>query len=399
MRIVAGPPVKGQDFMFRAREVRLARRSLLDGTSLLIKGWRRIGKSSLLVETRRSIEEEKAAAALYIDVQELQSISEFFTAFLNALPQNALQQLRGFWGSAKRLPGKLMDSIQRRIRSADAGGGGFKAGVEFDKDIRDYWEPLKASVEMLAREHLKTGTRIVLLIDELPFFLENMYRRTSNVDDIRLVLATLRSWRNAGLAMAIAGSVSIEAFLEDLKIEGLVINDLTRIDLQPLSEAEAIEFAETLAKVAGLNDWNADSTRALLDELPDHFPFFIQTAMNFLRVEEHVTPSVIAEVFENQVQPQIFASFYQQFDERLERRFEDSLRKAAEVVLNEMASRDDGTITNAEINAICEAAGQDPLRVTRRLELAEFIRTDLKNAGFRLVQNLLKTWRRARGGV
>lgn len=399
MRIVAGPPVKGVDFMFRTREVRLAKRSLLDGSSLLIKGWRRIGKSSLLVEARRQLDEEGGATCLYIDVQELQSISEFFTAFLNALPQNKLQQLRGFWDGAKRLPGKLMDAIQRRIRSANAGGGGFEAGIEFEKDIRDYWEPLKTSVEMLAREHLAAGTRLVLLVDELPFFLENMHRKTRNADDIRLVLATLRAWRNAGLAMAIAGSVSIEAFLEDLKIEGLVINDLTRIDLQPLGDAEAIEFTETLARVAGLRDWNAESTRALLDELPDHFPFFIQTAMNFLRAEERSTPDIIAEIFENQVQPQIFASFYQQFDERLERRFDSDMRKVAEAILNEMASRGNGKITNAEISAICEAAGQDPLPVTRRLELAEFIRTDLKSSGFRLVQNLLKTWRRARGGL
>lgn len=48
-----------------------------------------------------------------------------------------------------------------------------------------------------------------------------------------------------------------------------------------------------------------------------------------------------------------------------------------------MASREDGKITNAEISAICEAAGQDPLPVTRRLKLAEFIRTDLKSSGSR----------------
>jgi AAA+ ATPase superfamily predicted ATPase len=385
--------------MFRRREVELAKRSLLDGTSLLVKGWRRIGKSSLLVETRRQIEDGGIVTSAYIDVQELQSVSEFFTAFLNSLPQNTVQQLRSLWDGAKRLPGRMMDAIQRRVKSANAGGGGFEAGVEFERDIRDYWEPLKASVETLAREHLKAGTRIVLLIDELPFFLENMHRKSGNVDDIRLVLATLRAWRNAGLAMAIAGSVSIEAFLEDLKIEGLVINDLTRIDLQPLTETEATAFTETLANVAGLQEWNNDSTKALLEELPDHFPFFIQTAMNFLRVETQSTPDVIADVFENQVHPQIFASFYQQFDERLERRFEDDLRKAAEAVLNKMASRGDGRITNAEIQALCSTLGQDPLRLTRRLEMAEFIRTDLKNSGYRLVQNLLKTWRQARGGL
>lgn len=399
MRIIAGPPVKGDDFMFRNRELNLAKGSLLDGTSLLVKGWRRIGKSSLLVETHRQLSGERNAIPLYLDVQEITTISEFFTAFHNALPQNKQQRLRALWDGTRRMPGKLMDAIQRRIRSASAGGGGFEAGVEFEKDIKDYWEPLKVSVETLAREHLDGGTRIILLIDELPFFLENMYRKTGSIDDIRLVLATLRAWRNAGLAMAIAGSVSIEAFLEDLQIEGLVINDLTRIDLQPLGRDEATALVETLAKVAELDAWNAASTTALLDELPDHFPFFIQTAMNFIRAEGRSTPDVIAEIFENQVHPQIFASFYQQFDERLERRFEGDLRKTAEAVLNEMAKRADGKITNVDIKAICDAAGQDPLKVTRRLELAEFIRTDLKASGYRLVQNLLRTWRQARGGA
>lgn len=399
MRIIAGPPVKGEDFMFRNRELILAKQSLLDGTSLLVKGWRRIGKSSLLVETHRQLRGERNATPLYLDVQEITTISEFFTAFLNGLPQNKQQRLRALWDGARRMPGKLMDAIQRRIRSANAGAGGFEAGLEFEKDIKDYWEPLKVSVETLAREHLDTGARIILLIDELPFFLENMHRKTGSIDDIRLVLATLRAWRNAGLAMAIAGSVSIEAFLEDLQIEGLVINDLTRIDLQPLSHDEATALVETLAKVAGLDAWNDASTMALLDELPDHFPFFIQTAMNFLRAEGRSSPEVIAEIFENQVHPQIFASFYQQFDERLERRFEGGLRKTAETVLNEMAKRADGKITNTEIKVLCEVAGQDPLKVTRRLELAEFIRTDLKASGYRLVQNLLRTWRQARGGA
>ena len=115
MRIIAGPPVKGDDFMFRNRELVLAKRSLLDGTSLLVKGWRRIGKSSLLVETHRQLSGERGATPLYLDVQELTTISEFFTAFLNALPQNKLQRLRALWDGARRMPGRLMDWHSTRM--------------------------------------------------------------------------------------------------------------------------------------------------------------------------------------------------------------------------------------------------------------------------------------------
>lgn len=399
MRIIAGSPVKGDDFRYRERELSLAVQSLTDGTSLLVKGWRRIGKSSLLLETQRQLALTKTLTPLYLDVQELTSLSEFFAAFMNALPATKVQQLQKVWAGAKRIPSQVMNAVQRRIRSASAGGGGLEGSVEFDKDIRDYWEPLKTSVEALAKDQLAAGARLILLLDELPFFLENMYRKTKNVDDIRLVLATLRAWRNAGLTMAIAGSVSIEAFLEDLEIEGLVINDLTRLELQPLRRDQAEELVVTLASIAGLKTWDTAATDQLLGELPDHYPFFIQTAMNFLRADGGTSPEAIEEVFENQIHPQIFASFYQQFDERLERRFSGGERTAALAVLNVMAGKDDGKLTNLEIDAICTATGQESLAIKRRLELAEFIRTDIKASGYRLVQNLLRHWRRARGGV
>lgn len=399
MRIIAGAPVKGADFRYRARDLALTISSLTDGTSLLVKGWRRIGKSSLLLETHRQLALSDTITPIYLDVQETASISEFFAAFLKAMPANKLQQLQKLLAGARQLPGQVMNAIQRRIRSAGVGAGGVEGNVEFERDIRDYWEPLKDSVEVLAKTQLGAGARLVLLLDELPFFLENIYRRTENIDDIRLVLATLRAWRNAGLTMAIAGSVSIEAFLEDLGIEGLVINDLTRLELQPLTRDEAEELVVDLAGIASLAAWDAESTSQLLDELPDHYPFFIQSAMNFLRADGRTTPEAIEDVFENQIHPHIFASFYQQFDERLERRFTAEQRPAALGVLNAMAGQANGKLTNAEIDAVCNAFGQDPLTIKRRLELAEFIRTDVKASGYRLVQNLLRHWRQARGGL
>lgn len=399
MRIIAGPPVKGDDFMFREREVALARQSLIDGTSLLIKGWRRIGKSSLLVETARRLADEKNVTPIYLDVQEQKTLSEFFSELMRSLPQNETQRLKTLWGGAKRLPGRLLDGIQRRLKKGSIGAGGVEAGVEFNQDIRDYWEPLKESVAALAKEHIEKGDRIVLLIDELPFFLQNLHRETGDTNEIRMVLAALRTWRNAGLAMAIAGSVSIEAFLEELAIEGLVINDLVRVDLKPLTRAEAETLVAELAKIAKLDKWNEVATNAVLGELPDHYPFFIQSAMNFIRADGRSDPDAIAEVFENSVHPQIFASFYQQFDERLEVRFPGDLRIAAEAALNGMAKSGPDGLTVADIDNIAKDKKVDGLVLRRRLELAEFIRQDIKTSRYRLVQNLLRKWRAARGGA
>jgi AAA+ ATPase superfamily predicted ATPase len=54
--------------MFRARELRLATASLRDGISLLVEGWRRIGKSSLVVETHRPLDKGGRTVPILIDV-------------------------------------------------------------------------------------------------------------------------------------------------------------------------------------------------------------------------------------------------------------------------------------------------------------------------------------------
>ena len=47
MRNRSGPPVSGEDFAFRDREVAYAEKMLLDGNSVLLFGLRRLGKTSV----------------------------------------------------------------------------------------------------------------------------------------------------------------------------------------------------------------------------------------------------------------------------------------------------------------------------------------------------------------
>src|SRR5579862_6814261 len=163
MRNRSGPPVVGDDFMFRERELNFAERALLDGNSVLLFGLRRIGKTSLLLETKRRIELHGKAECCFIDVQDKESASEFFLALLNSLPDGVNSALERWIGKAQTIPNSLWVAIQKRIRSGSVAG----ASIEFDEHIVDYWQPLANAIEQTIPLLPKP---VIFLIDELPFF-------------------------------------------------------------------------------------------------------------------------------------------------------------------------------------------------------------------------------------
>ena len=86
--------------------------------------------------------------------------------------------------------------------------------LEFNQDVIDYWRPLADSVkESLLSEELPTA----VFIDELPFYLENILDNKPHDESIAVakqILATLRTWRFAGIPIVLAGSISLDLLLE-----------------------------------------------------------------------------------------------------------------------------------------------------------------------------------------
>ncbi|MDF1586224.1 AAA family ATPase [Marinimicrococcus flavescens] len=393
MRNRSGPPVSGDDFAFRERELRFAEQALLDGNSILLFGLRRIGKTSLLQELKRRLEADGRAWCCLVDVQDKESASEFFLELLDALPATAGQALGKWIGKARTLPNSLWSTLQKRVRKGSFGG----AGIELDKDILDYWKPLADAVEKTVPG---LDRPVVLLIDELPFFIENLHARGEDTALVKQVLATLRSWRHAGVPMALAGSISIDQLLEDLGVSNLVLNDVSRLELHPLPREEAREMLRRLATAKDLAGWDDTTIDAVLDRLDDWFPFFLQCAFHHLQHEEPGDGFRLEEIFARHIEPDLQRSFFAQFDDRLTRRFPEKERKAAEQVLNLMARGEPPSLAIGQIKKIASPHVVDLTGLVRRLEVQQFIRPVAGKPGhYEFPFRLVRRWRQARGGA
>ena len=84
-----GPPVEGEDFFGREKEIRKANKLLDSNHSLLLSAPRRIGKSSL---AKRLIEEKKRQGwkCVYIDLEETTTEEGFLRLVIEAFKENGI---------------------------------------------------------------------------------------------------------------------------------------------------------------------------------------------------------------------------------------------------------------------------------------------------------------------
>ena len=389
MRNISGPAVWGDDFRFRERELKYAQTALLDGNSLLVLGLRRIGKSSFLLELRRRFEESGTAVPCLIDVQDRNTAMAFWDEILRHLPEDVVNRFEKAIATSKTIPSRIADRMRRILHRV----GGYGVEVEMNQAVIDYWRPLSDALEA---ELAKAEPRVVILIDELPFFIENLIENDYPKSAVNELLATLRSWRNRQIPLVLAGSISIDALLESLELSGMLMNNVGRVNLKPLTRAQSHQLLQELVASAKLTNWTEETYDHVLDRLDDTFPYFVQCAFQHLRVEDRGDTTYIDEVFRDEIDPELKRAFFSQFDERLEKRFPEELRANAARVLDQMAIDADGQISLAPMRELCVDLDDVSLLI-RRLEMAEFIVESSTPQHFAFPFQFLCRWRQSRG--
>ena len=389
MRNISGPAVWGDDFRFRERELRYAQTALLDGNSLLVLGLRRIGKSSFLLELHRRFAASGTAVPCFVDVQDKTTAMAFWDEILRHLPEDVVNRFAKAIATSKTIPSRIADGMRRVVRRAEAYG----VGVEMNQAVVDYWRPLADALEA---QLVQAQPRVVILIDELPFFIENLIENNYSTAAVNEILATLRAWRNRQIPLVLAGSISIDALLESLGLSGMLMNNVGRVHLKPLTREQSRQLLEELVDSAKLTHWDEATYNHVLDRLDDTFPFFLQCAFQHLRVEDRGDKAYIDDVFRDEIDPELKQAFFSQFDERLEKRFPDGLRAIAANVLDQMASAADGQIALEAMRQLCDGIDDVSLLI-RRLEMAEFIVESATPRHFEFPFQFLYRWRQSRG--
>jgi len=312
-------PVFGDDFMFRDYEKSYCINSLKEGNSLLVLGIRRTGKSSLLKEVARLMRNENYQI-IEIDCQGSNKPSELFLEILKALPKDIFQRLTAYLETLKSIPKDIIEVFNIETIK------GFGVDLKFDKQIRDYWMPISKSIENIL---LNKEEKTILFLDELPYFFENLTAPDNNGGyseiEVKQILATLRSWRNEGIQMALCGSLNISYFLSSKSISEKLLAGLNSIDINLFTDDEAKQLLIELAKSRKIT-WITDAiANRVIKLVQDNVPFLIQTFFSYLTLEEECSLDRIDEIYDTRVYPNLIKNFLYQFQERLSKYSQEEL--------------------------------------------------------------------------
>lgn len=339
MKNLIGPAVFGNNFLFRDDILKKGIRYLNNGNSFIILGIRRTGKSSILKQIAFLIKErKKSTVCIELDCQTYTSVLDFYKGLYSEMPKTLKTRFIKTLKDSKQLPTKLIDYVTDFIDNVEISG----TKVDFHDKIIAYSKPF----EDIVATFFKNEKDVILLIDELPFFFENMKGNPKQIKEITQVLSNLKSWRNAGLAMGITGSLNLHQQLDHYGISRKVLAGLNSIILDQFSYDESKEMITILLENENLKWWTDDITNKILELLPDYVPYFLQYAFNEIVTYEGKTPKDVEEIYHNNIMPGLFKDFIYQFEERLGIFRGDTLNVAMRI-MDEIAVK--GTVTLDEL--------------------------------------------------
>lgn len=255
-----GPPVEGDDFFGREKEIQKANKLLDSSHSLLLSAPRRIGKSSL---AKRLIEEKKNQGwkCVYIDLEETTTEDGFLNLVIEAFCKN------GIWKEVAEGMSKGLASVLESIEKISLGP------VQFNFAKKEDQEDLYKNLKELIRHNEDT----FIVVDELTLFLTILSKGEDGVEKVAFILNWLRSLRQVSrtkVRWLFCGSVGLRNFTSAMNL-GYTVNDLTEFSLDELSRGEAAGLLLELCKSENI-EMSDELVEYTLNKLYWNIPYFIQ---------------------------------------------------------------------------------------------------------------------------
>ncbi|WP_072389387.1 hypothetical protein [Hyphomicrobium sp. CS1BSMeth3] len=232
-----GGVVSGTNFFGRDEEVKHFWEEIDKERHLLFVSPRRVGKTSLM----QAIASKKRApwTAVYVDLQGK-------TTAVGVL-QEILTKVGQAPGLGKRMFDAFCGAVSQGVRVSAAG-----MSIELGKQAKEDWDGLAARLEASLLGQLSESERLLLMLDEFPVALGELFKDPATEQEARRLLRFFRKMRldkdNRGrFAMVIGGSIGLMPLLRKHKISADA-NDLHPFRIGPWSEATANAFMDGVAK-------------------------------------------------------------------------------------------------------------------------------------------------------
>lgn len=366
-----GPPVEGDDFFGREKEIQKANKLLDSSHSLLLSAPRRIGKSSL---AKRLIEEKKNQGwkCVYIDLEETTTEDGFLNLVIEAFCKN------GIWKQVAEGMSKGLASVLESIEKISLGP------VQFNFAKKEDQEDLYKNLKELIRHDEDT----FIVVDELTLFLTILSKGEDGVEKVAFILNWLRSLRQVSrtkVRWLFCGSVGLRNFTSAMNL-GYTVNDLTEFSLDELSRDEAAGLLTELCKSENI-EMSDELVEYTLNKLYWNIPYFIQII--FSNLAEDYEGKITQEDIDAAYRKLCSENYLSTWSERLVEYGEYEL--PARQILKLLATMPEGIEREGMLNNLM--TGQDASKIEAVDYTLSKVLAMLENDGYIMKKDALRMFR------
>ena len=401
LKKAGGNWVEGDSFFDRQTELEALRGRVREGTHTLLTAQRRMGKTSLVRELLRCLNDEGAFETNFADLEAADTPAD-------AVAEIALQA-RGAQSAWRRI-----GQVFRNVLPKEAEIRGRLPGTELRVKLR-------AGVDAGNWRHkgdqlfgaLAQGGRTALALDELPILVNRLLKgddyaitpeRKHMADEFLSWLRRNGQEHRGKISLILSGSISLEPILQQAGLSAHA-NIFSPFDLKPWDDKMASECLGALAESYGLDlpqSARAAMCRLLRCQIPHHVQRFFDVLHEDLRRTGRVAASVedVERVYEGEMLGVRGQMDMEHYEGRLRMVLgEEGCRVALDTLTD--AAVADGLLTGDAIARQRErqAVEANPVPIDDILHVLEHDGYLEKHEdGYRFTSGLLQDWWRTRYG-
>ena len=397
--------VDGERFFDRETEIQGLTERVGDRNHTLLTAQRRMGKTSLVRELLRRLDEDGDFATVFVDLEAANDAAD-------AIAEIAIQSkgLASVWDRTLTSFANRLGNVINRIE--EVGLSELKVKLRAAIDAGNWQLSGDQVFEALA----SCDKPVVLAIDELPILVNRLLQghdyqftpqRRQTADEFMSWLRKNAQAHRNSITLIVSGSIGLEPVLRKAGLSAQA-NIFAPFDLKPWSAETSIDCLDALARTYGI-DLPEDVRREMCSRLgwcvPHHVQQFFDHLHEHLRSSGKNVATVedVELVYERDllsVRGQIDLEHY---EGRLRMVLGDGLYRLALEMLTEAAINDDGVLTNGDLKLYrdalptSDAVEGDPIGdVLYLLEHDGYL--ERRAEGYVFLSRLLEDWWRARHG-
>ncbi len=401
MRKAGGNWVVGDGFFNRGTEIESLTERVRDGTHTLLTAQRRMGKTSLVRELLRRLDDEGTFETIFVDL-------EAASAPADAIAEIAFQAkaAQGAWHRIRQLFKNVLP--QETEVSGKVAGTELRVKLRAGVDAGNW----RHTGDQIFAALADNEQQVVLALDELPILVNRLLKgddyaitpeRKRAADEFLSWLRKNGQEHLSKISLILSGSVSLEPILQQAGLSAHA-NIFSPFDLKPWDEKTASECLGALAETYGLDlpqDVREEMCKRLRCQIPHHVQRFFDVLHEDLRRAGRKAASLddVQRVYEGEMLGVRGQMDMPHYEGRLRMVLGDEGCRVALDLLTEAAV--DSILSRAAImrHRDRQAADSDPVPIDDILHVLEHDGYFEKHeGGYRFISGLLEDWWRTRYG-